>query len=93
MNKLGFIGCGKMASAIIKGVLNHTNGNFEIIGSEINEDVAKTASERLGIKVICDNKILAQQSDVIILATKPNCVLPVLEEIKPFLNNSKLVIA
>jgi len=94
MNKLGFIGCGKMAGAIIKGILNSDiSSDFELMGSEVNEEVAKSASERLGIDVISDNKKLAEWADVLLIATKPNMVVDVLNEIKPVFGAEKLLIS
>lgn len=91
---IGFIGCGKMASAIIKGIqgVNDSN-NFEILGSEVNVDVAKSASDRLGINVFSDNKELAKSSDIVFIATKPNYVSEVVEEIKDVLTSEKLVVS
>ena len=91
---IGFIGCGKMASAIIKGIqgVNDSN-NFEILGSEVNIDVAKLASDRLGINVFSDNKELAKSSDIVFIATKPNYVSEVVEEIKDVLTSEKLVVS
>ena len=91
---IGFIGCGKMASAIIKGIqgVNDSN-NFEILGSEVNVDVAKSASDRLGINVFSDNKELAKSSDIVFIATKPNYVSEVVEEIKDALTSEKLVVS
>lgn len=92
--KLGFIGCGKMASAIIKGILGSCSAkNFEIIGSEVNAEIAHLASERLGIEVLSDNMELAKRVDVIVIATKPTYVLNVLEEIKPVFDENKLLIS
>ena len=92
--KIGFIGCGKMASAIIKGVIS---SNFlpkeNIKGSEANPEIAKNSSERLDITVICDNKQLVKDSDVVFIATKPNYVSQVLEEIKPELTEDKLLVS
>ena len=94
MNKLGFIGCGKMAGAIIKGILNSDiSSDFELMGSEVNEEVAKLAAERLGIEVISDNKKLAEWADVLLIATKPNMVVDVLNEIKPVFGVEKLLIS
>ena len=40
--KIGFIGCGKMASAIIKGITSSCCGEkYEIKGSEINCEIAE----------------------------------------------------
>ncbi len=92
--KLGFIGCGKMASAIIKGILNSCSAkNFEIIGSEVNQEIAQLASDRLGIEVLSDNMELAKRVDVLVIATKPTYVLNVVEEIKPAFAADKLLIS
>ena len=89
--KLGFIGCGKMASAIIKGCLGIDN--ILIKGSEVNPDFAQDAQKRLGISVLTDNKAIVIDSDVIFIATKPNQVAGVLEEIKTELTPDKLIVS
>lgn len=92
--KIGFIGCGKMASAIIKGVLSACcKSDVEIKGSEVNCEIAELAQSRLGIEVITDNRLLAMDSDVIFIATKPNYVTQVLEEIKDEITPDKLVVS
>lgn len=86
--KIGFIGCGHMASAIIKGILS--SGFFSadaVIASEMSEEFAQNRAKELGITVITDNKILAKDCDVIILATKPNAITDVLNNIKEELLN------
>lgn len=92
--KIGFIGCGKMASAIIKGIIVSKFLPAENIkGSEINNEIAELAKQRLSIDVITDNKELAFCSDIIFIATKPNCLTNVLEEIKGELNSEKLIVS
>ncbi len=92
--KIGFIGCGKMASAIIKGILTSCcTEKYEIKGSEINCEIAELAQERLGIPVLTDNRMLAIDSDVIFLAVKPNYVTQILEEIKDEITSEKLVVS
>ena len=94
MKKLGFIGCGKMASAIINGILKSDILKKEdIIASEVNEDFAKTGHEKTGIEVICDNKKLAEISEIIFIAIKPHLVTDVLNEIKEVLNKKQLIIS
>lgn len=92
--KIGFIGCGKMASAIIKGVLSACcKPDVEIKGSEVNCEIAELAQTRLGIEVLTDNRLLTMDSDVIFIATKPNYVAQVLEEIKDEITPEKLVVS
>ena len=92
--KIGFIGCGKMASAIIKGVIaSEFLQKNNIMGSEINNSIAELAKQRLTIDVITDNKLLVSCSDIIFIATKPNYVADVLEEIKEELTEDKLVVS
>lgn len=83
-----------MASAIISGILNSNQAeNFSITGSEVNEEIAKSASDRLNIEVITDNKKLAKNSDIVFIATKPNTVTEVLNEIKENLNINTLLVS
>ncbi len=94
MNKIGFIGCGHMASAIIKGILS--SGFFSadaVIASEMSEEFAQNKAKELGINVITDNKILAKSCDVIVLATKPNAITEVLTGIKNELSAEKLIVS
>ena len=60
---IGFIGCGKMASAIIKGLIkSNFIDNENIIATQAeSEDLAKKSQE-LGINITLDNKLLTQKS-------------------------------
>ena len=92
--KIGFIGAGKMGSSIINGLISSGFTSKEnIFASEPNEKAAKYVSESLGIKVFLDNKELAVNSDIIILAVKPFMIFSVLDEIKQYLNSNKLLIS
>ena len=87
---IGFIGFGKMASAIINACKGH---GFNIIGSEINTEIAKSASQRLNIEVLTDNKELVKNSEIIFFATMPNQVENVLSEIKDCVTPEKLIVS
>lgn len=93
-NKIGFIGCGKMASAIIKGVLE--SGfvkNTDIISSELTEEIAHAKSKELNIEVVTDNTLVAKNSDVIFLAVKPHFIDVVVQQIKGELTEDKLIVS
>lgn len=92
--RVGFIGCGHMATAIIKGVLGSGFlDNDKVIASEISSEFANSKKEELGIQVFTDNKVVVQNSDVIFVATKPNYVKDVLNEIKDGITDDKLIVS
>ena len=92
--KIGFIGAGKMASAIIKGLIKSNFAKSEdITATQAEIDQLEEKSKALGIEVIADNKILAQKSDVIFIAVKPNQALEVLKEINPYITAEKLIVS
>lgn len=91
---IGFIGSGKMASAIIKGLLKSGFAAPEyILATQAEKEGLAEKSQALGIEVILDNKILAEKSDVIFVATKPNQVVDVLSEIASNITSDKLVVS
>ena len=91
---IGFIGSGKMAGAIIKGLLkNNFAEPSEILATQAELIGLEEKSKDLGVEILLDNKLLAQKSDVIVIATKPNQVVDVLKEISDFINPEKLVVS
>ena len=93
-NKIGFIGSGKMASAIIKGLIKADFSKPEdIIATQTKQIGLAEKSKALGVKIILDNKEAVKNSDVIFIATKPNQVVDVLKEISPFIDESKLIVS
>ena len=81
-----------MAGAIIKGLIKTSFAKpEELIATQAETEGIDEKSRELGIKIILDNKELAQNSEVIFIATKPNQAADVLEEIKPFITSDKLI--
>lgn len=90
---IGFIGAGKMASAIIKGLLkSNMFDSAHIIASELNAEAAKKVSVELGIKVLNNNREVASASDILVFAVKPFVVKDVLTEIEDKIDASKLLV-
>ena len=70
--KLGFIGLGNMASAMIGGMLKKGLVNSQdIIGSDVSEAGRAKAAEQFGIEACADNKKVAAGADVLFFAVKP----------------------
>ncbi|MFI3326903.1 MAG: pyrroline-5-carboxylate reductase [Clostridia bacterium] len=92
MSKLGFIGGGNMASAMIKGVLSN-NPNADIIVSDLNETILEKAKTNFGIQTTSDNKEVAKVAKILVLAVKPHFYETVIKEIKDFVNEETVVVA
>lgn len=82
MKKIGFIGAGNMATAIIKGLLSQNNGNPELVNvfdlSAEKCDIIK----KMGVNVCKTGVDVMKNSDIIVLAVKPQNYSEVLEELK-----------
>lgn len=91
--KLGFIGCGNMATAIMNGIVkNGVATASDIIGSDLADASRDKVKEALGIAVTADNKEVAKQVDVLFLSVKPQFYEAVISEIKDVVNEKQLII-
>lgn len=80
--KIGFIGCGNMASAIINGIIdNNAVNSSDVYAYDIYEPAVNKAVESKQINA-CKSEIeVVKSSDVILLAVKPNVQASVLNTI------------
>ncbi len=82
--RLGFIGAGNMATAILDGVIKkELFSSADIIISNPHSDKLEYP-KKLGVSVTCDNVDVVLSSDIIILAVKPQKFEAVLQEIAEF---------
>lgn len=98
--KIGIIGVGNIGRALLQGLLAVEMGLSGKVLSMRVLNISDVSRERLQYfepetrVVVCeDNKEVAEKSDVIILAVKPNDIRGVVEEIAPFVNEDKIVIS
>lgn len=92
--KIGFIGLGNMASAMIGGILKKELYSAEdIIGSDKSEDSVQKAAKTFGIHTTTDNLEVAQTADVLILAVKPQFFPEVIAQIKGEVREETLIIS
>ena len=90
-HSLGFIGAGKLAGSVIRGLLLK---NFcapgAIVASEPNAETRTQLQNELGISFTTANSEVAEKAEIVFLGVKPQMVLPVLRELGGALAN-KLV--
>lgn len=91
--RLGFIGAGNMAQALIKGLLGSDRFQPEAIrASDANQLHLQEFGAGFGIGT-GSNVEVAQASDVVVLAVKPQTMNTVLRELHPVLDERKLVVS
>ncbi len=94
MNKIGFIGGGKMATAIMKGIIN---SNWcepkNIFVSDRNEDALKSLEKEYAVQTTVDNVEIIKNSKIILLAVKPFVLCDVLNEIKHFITEEHVILS
>lgn len=91
--KLGFIGTGNMASAIMGGVIkNKVVAAEEIIGADLFAPGRERVKEQFGINVTASNKEVVEKAEVMILSVKPQFYADVINEIKDSIKENQIVI-
>ncbi|KAA3458016.1 pyrroline-5-carboxylate reductase-like [Gossypium australe] len=92
--KLGFIGAGKMAESIARGVVQSGVLPPQRISTAIHSNPSRgTAFQSLGISVYSHNTGVVDASDVIIFSVKPQVVKNVVLQLRPLLSKKKLLVS
>ena len=92
--KIGFIGAGKMGSALMQGIIKAGIVKPENLGaSDVYEPFLNELKAKMGINVSTDNAVIARASDILILAVKPQTMGSVLENLKTYITADKLIIS
>ncbi len=89
--KIGFIGGGNMAEAIIKGITSQ--GMKDILVSEPGEERRSYLQENFGVETTESNTDLTDACKIIILAMKPQIMEKVLDEIASTVTEEKTVVS
>ena len=91
--KLGFIGAGNMAAAMMSGIVE---GNIfpanGIVMSDISGDRLAFISEKYGVDTTSDNTQVAKSAEVVFLAVKPQYYTQVITDIAPVVTEKQLII-
>lgn len=91
--KLGFIGCGNMASAIMSGIIS--NGIIEakdIVGADVFAPSREKVKSSLGIEVAANNREVVEKTDIFVLSIKPQFYADVIAEIKDSVKKNQIVV-
>ena len=92
--KIGFIGLGNMATAMIGGMLQKGIAAPEdIIGSARTETTVEKVKTKFNINTTTDNKIVAAQADILFLAVKPIFFPEVIDQIKDVVAEDNLIVS
>jgi len=92
--KLGFIGCGRMGSALLEGALRAKM----VTASDVwvfdpYPGAAEAVAGRLGVNIASNNSELTLQCDMILLACKPYQVVDILDEISAELPGDTVILS
>lgn len=92
--KIGFIGLGNMACAIIGGILNKQMLKPEdIIGADKFSEAAAKAKETFGIGICGSNTETVRQADILFLAVKPVYLSEVIREIRDAVDENTVLVS
>ena len=92
--KVGFIGAGAMAEALLKGLIGTgllTADQCTL--SDVSAQRLNYIATQYTASTTQDNRLLATQSDILLLAVKPQVIAKVLDEIGPHINSKTIVIS
>jgi pyrroline-5-carboxylate reductase len=91
--KIGFIGLGNMAGAIIRGLRkSETFAQTPILGFDLDHNKDSTFKDGYQVRIMPDAAKTAQEADVLVLAIKPQGMNTLLTQIKPVLRETQLIL-
>lgn len=92
--KIGFIGLGNMAAAMIGGILKKEMVRpEEIIGSARTAETRERIRQKYKITIAIDNKETAEVSDILFLAVKPVFLAEIIREIRNSVRPETMVVS
>ena len=80
--RIGFIGTGAMASAIARGAVAAGFSGSDLMFADRHHQAAEDLADELGGVALASNRQVAEQSDLLVLAVKPNVQSEVIREIR-----------
>lgn len=94
MMNIGFIGCGNMGTAMLNGILQSGLGKAEnLIASANSEATRNKIKNELKIQLAASNQEVAEFSDMMFLAVKPQYYAQVIAQIKDFVKPGQIIVS
>ena len=94
MEKIGFVGGGNMAEALIKGIISANVDHPEnVYASDVRLERLAFLAKWYGIGAVESNADLAAKVGILVLSVKPQNMSEALESIKDTIGADKLVIS
>ena len=93
LEKIGFIGGGNMAEALIRGLVKGTFPAGQIVVSEPSAERQRLLTGRYGISFATDNRSLVRECPLVILAIKPQLLSEVVGDFAAALRGEKLLLS
>lgn len=91
---IGFLGAGKMATALAKGFLRANLVTAkDLMASDVSEGARRSFSRETNAKATGSNQQVTQFANVLILAVKPDQVPPVLADIRDHFTQKHLLLS
>ncbi|XP_061997758.1 pyrroline-5-carboxylate reductase-like [Rosa rugosa] len=91
--KVGFIGAGKMAESIARGVVRSGILPPNRIATSHSSTARRQAFESFGVHLLPRNDDVVEASDILIFSVKPQVVKDVVLQLRPLLSTKKLLVS
>ncbi|KAM0981329.1 hypothetical protein TB2_014120 [Malus domestica] len=91
--KLGFVGAGKMAESIARGIVRSGVLPPNRIATFHPDASRRQSFESFGVHLLSKNDDVVEESDVVIFSVKPQVVKDVVLQLRPLLSRKKLLVS
>jgi pyrroline-5-carboxylate reductase len=92
--RVGFIGAGKMATALAHGLCqNGFTTPDRIVASDVSSSARESFAAHVGARAVASNADVLPESDIVVLAVKPQHFASMLSELKAHVGPQHLVVS
>jgi len=90
----GFIGAGRMATALAAGMIRAGTADADaIVAGDPVEATRARLAEETGATAVAGNAEVVARADAVVLAVKPQAIPRVLDELRPILTHNHLIVS